>query len=164
MRRPKSSPKALKSSYATSAISDRWFGAKSGKVLNLGINISHLFNKYQTAVSDILIKHKTLPVESYVHKLASLAHIFFLCKNQHSEIAESIFSLDLLKDLMTLLELKTMKHNLDFSADHFMTISTTITNFTLAKTTREQTILDFTVLASQMNYGQRRLLSGITNL
>ncbi|KAG1042148.1 hypothetical protein G6F43_011958 [Rhizopus delemar] len=52
------------------------------------INISHLFRKYQAATSEILVKHKTLPVESYVHELASLTHILFLCKDQHSEIAE----------------------------------------------------------------------------
>jgi hypothetical protein len=61
------------------------------------INISRLFNKYQIAVYDIVKKHGSLPIESYVHELASLTHIFFLCKNQHSEIAEKIFSLDLLK-------------------------------------------------------------------
>jgi hypothetical protein len=52
------------------------------------INISHLFHKYQAATSEILVKHKTLPVESYVHELASLNHIFFLCKDQHSEISQ----------------------------------------------------------------------------
>ncbi|KAG1333020.1 hypothetical protein G6F62_006970 [Rhizopus arrhizus] len=128
------------------------------------INISHLFNKYQTAINDILIKLKTLPVESYMHELASLTYIFFLCKNQHNEIAEMIFSLDLLKDMTISLESKTIDHDLDFSMDYFMTINAAITNLALAKTTREQAIRDFSVLASQMSYGQRRLLVGIINL
>ncbi|CAO3657074.1 unnamed protein product [Mucor hiemalis] len=50
-------------------------------------NISHLFRKYQAATSKILMKHKTLPVGSPVNEVASLTHILFLCKDQHSEIA-----------------------------------------------------------------------------
>ncbi|CAO3703644.1 unnamed protein product [Rhizopus stolonifer] len=128
------------------------------------INISRLFNKYQIAVCNIIKKHENLPIESYVHELASLTHIFFLCKNQHSDIAEKIFSLDLLKDLASLPELETMNDSLYFSAEHFMTIIKTITNLTLDKITREQTILDLFVLASQLNYGQKRLLLGVINL
>jgi hypothetical protein len=101
------------------------------------INISHLFKKYQTAVSKILIKQKTLPVESYVHELASLTHVFFPCKNQHSQMAERNFSLDLRKDLTISLESKTMKHNLGFLTIHLITIIATITTLALAKTTRE---------------------------
>lgn len=127
-------------------------------------NISYLFNKHQIAVSDIFIKHKTLSVESYMHELASLTYIFFLCKNQHNEIAEMIFSLDLLKDMTISLESKTIDHDLDFSMDYFMTINAAITNLALSKTTREQAIRDFSVLASQMSYDQRRLLVGIINL
>ncbi|KAG2200808.1 hypothetical protein INT47_001339 [Mucor saturninus] len=61
------------------------------------INISHLFRKYQAATSEILVKHKTLPVESYVNELASLTHILFLCKDQHSDIAEKGFELRIQK-------------------------------------------------------------------
>ncbi|KAG1470023.1 hypothetical protein G6F56_002917 [Rhizopus delemar] len=42
------------------------------------VNVSRLFNKYQNAISNIFEKHKCLPIESYVHELASLTHIFFL--------------------------------------------------------------------------------------
>ncbi|KAI7903722.1 uncharacterized protein BX663DRAFT_485824 [Cokeromyces recurvatus] len=128
------------------------------------INISRLFNKYQIAVCNIIQKHESLPIESYVHELASLTHIFFLCKNQHSEIAEKIFSLDLLKDLTSLPELETMNDSPYFPVEHFMTITNTITNVTLNKRTREQTILDLFVLASQLNYNQKRLLLGVINL
>ncbi|KAG1450887.1 hypothetical protein G6F46_011695 [Rhizopus delemar] len=128
------------------------------------INISHLFRKYQAATSEILVKHKTLPVESYVHELASLTHILFLCKDQHSEIAEKVFSLETLQQLTAFLEQKIINHSLDFPSNHFMTITNTFTDLSLAEKTREQAIMEFTVLASQMNYGQKRLLYGITNL
>ncbi|KAI8968899.1 hypothetical protein BDF20DRAFT_996011 [Mycotypha africana] len=114
--------------------------------------------------SEILVKHKTLPVESYVYELASLTHILFLCKDQHSEIAEKVFSLETLQQLTAFFEQKIMNHNLDFPSNHFMTITNTLTDFSLAEKTREQAIIEFTVLASQMNYGQKRLLYGITNL
>lgn len=128
------------------------------------INISHLFRKYQAATSEILVKHKTLPVESYVHELASLTHILFLCKDQHSEIAKKVFSLETLQQLTAFLEQKIINHSLDFPSNHFMTITNTLTDLSLAEKTREQAIMEFTVLASQMNYGQKRLLYGITNL
>lgn len=128
------------------------------------INISHLFRKYQAATSEILVKHKALPVESYVHELASLTHILFLCKDQHSEIAEKVFSLETLQQLTASLERKIINHNLDFPSNHFMTITNTLTDLSLANKTREQAIMEFTVLASQMNYGQKRLLYGIINL
>lgn len=128
------------------------------------INISRLFNKYQIAVYDIVEKHGSLPIESYVHELASLTHIFFLCKNQHSEIAEKVFSLDLLKNLTSLPELETMDKSLYFSVYHFMTITKIITNLTLNKITRENSISELYALASQLNYGQKRLLLGVSNL
>jgi hypothetical protein len=128
------------------------------------INISHLFRKYQAATSEILVKHKALPVESYVHELASLTRILFLCKDQHSEIAEKVFSLETLQQLTAFLERKIINYNLDFPSNHFMTITNTLTDLSLAKKTREQAIMEFTVLASQMNYGQNRLLYGIINL
>lgn len=128
------------------------------------INISHLFRKYQAATSEILVKHKTLLVESYVHDLASLTHILFLCKDQHSEIAEKVFSLETLQQLTAFLERKILNHNLDFPSNHFMTITNTLTDLSLANKTREQAIMEFTVLASQMNYSQKRLLYGIINL
>lgn len=127
------------------------------------INISHLFRKYQAATSEILVKHKTLLVESYVHGLASLTHILFLCKDQHSEIAEKVFSLETLQQLTAFLERK-INYNLDFPSNHFMTITNALTDLSLANKTREQAIMEFTVLASQMNYGQKRLLYGIINL
>ncbi|CEI94280.1 hypothetical protein RMCBS344292_08494 [Rhizopus microsporus] len=128
------------------------------------INISDLFRKYQAATSEILVKHKALPVESYVHELASLTHILFLCKDQHSEIAEKVFSLKTLQQPMAFFERKVINHNLNFPSNHFLTITNTLTDLSLANKTREQAIMVFTVLASQMNYGQKRLLYGIINL
>ncbi|KAI8642928.1 hypothetical protein BD408DRAFT_365863 [Parasitella parasitica] len=128
------------------------------------IDISHLFREYQAATSEILVKHKALTVESYVHELASLTHIIFLCKDQHSEIAEKVFSLETLQQLTAFLERKTISRELDFPSNHFMTITNTLTDLSLANKTREQAIMEFTVLASQINYGQKRLLYGIINL
>ncbi|CAO3683839.1 unnamed protein product [Rhizopus stolonifer] len=68
-------------------------GNKDDSWMFKDINVNHLFRKYQAAISKILMKHKTLSVEFYVHELASLTHIFFLCKDQHSEIAGKIFFL-----------------------------------------------------------------------
>lgn len=107
------------------------------------INISRLFNKYQIAVCNVIQKHESLPIESYVHELTSLTQIFFLCKNQHSEIAEKIFSLDLLKDLTRLPELETMNDSPDFPMEHFMTITKTITNLTLNKRTSDSIFFFF---------------------
>ncbi|KAI8888149.1 hypothetical protein K501DRAFT_329972 [Backusella circina FSU 941] len=72
------------------------------------ITISHLFRKYQAATSEILMKRKALPVESYVYELASLTHILFLCKDQHSKIAEKVFSLETLQQLTASLEENTI--------------------------------------------------------
>lgn len=52
-----------------------------------------------------------------------------------------VFSLETLEQLPVLLEPKTMKYDLDFSSTHFMTISKALTDLSLAKKTREQTIL-----------------------
>ncbi|KAI8976807.1 hypothetical protein BDB01DRAFT_727373 [Pilobolus umbonatus] len=129
-----------------------------------GINMSHLFRKYQATISEILVKHKTLPVESYVHELASLTHILFLCKDQHSEVAEKVFSLETLQQLTASLETEIISHNREFPTDHFMTITNTLTDLSLSIKTREEAIMEFTVLAFQMDYGQKRLLYGIINL
>lgn len=128
------------------------------------VNVSRLFSKYQNAVSNIIEKHKCLPIESYVHELASLTHIFFLCKNQHSEIAEKIFTLDLLKELASTPETDTANANLCFPLDDFMTITAAINNLCLEKITREIVTLDVLTLAARMNYGQKRLLMGTVNL
>ncbi|KAG1645846.1 hypothetical protein G6F44_001416 [Rhizopus delemar] len=67
-------------------------------------------------------------------------------------------------NLTRLPELETMNDSPDFPMEHFMTITKTITNLTLNKRTKEQAIFDLFVLASQLNYGQKRLLLGVINL
>lgn len=100
-----------------------------------------------------------------MHELASLTHIFFLCKNQHSEIAEKIFTLDLLKELASTPEIEAANANLRFSLDEFMTITTAINNLSLEKVTREIVTHDVLLtLAARMNYGPKRLLMGTANL
>ncbi|KAG0165294.1 hypothetical protein DFQ28_001670 [Apophysomyces sp. BC1034] len=54
-------------------------------------DVTQLFKTYRATIRDIVIKHKTLPIESYTHELAALTHVLILCKNQHSAIAEKIF-------------------------------------------------------------------------
>lgn len=91
-----------------------------------------MFREYQLTVSNIIEKHGSLPVESYIHELTSLTHILFLCKNQHSEVAERIFSLNLLKELSSSSELVTAPRNdLYFSDNHFMTIIKSISSLGL---------------------------------
>ncbi|KAG0172220.1 hypothetical protein DFQ30_010914 [Apophysomyces sp. BC1015] len=124
-------------------------------------DITRLFKTYQAAVRGIILKHETLPVESYTHELAFLTHVLILCKNQHRIIADGIFSLDLLKKLAAPLTLECINMNLDFPHQHFMTITTSITNLSLSDTTREQIILDFTIMATTTDYGPRRILRGI---
>lgn len=53
---------------------------------------------------------------------------------------------------------------LNFPHQCFMDITTSITDLSLSNTTREQVILDFTIMASTMDYGPRRILRGFTNL
>ena len=69
-------------------------------------DVGTFFKRYQQAIYDVLDQHTTLPLESYIQKLADLTHIFIVCKNQHSTIAEKIFSLDLLKKLVDTFALK----------------------------------------------------------
>lgn len=52
-------------------------GIKNDPWIYRNINISRLFNEYQIAVYNTLERHENLPIESYVHGLASLTHIFF---------------------------------------------------------------------------------------
>lgn len=130
-----------------------------------GVDISELFREYQLTVSNIIEKHGSLPVESYIHELASLTHILFLCKDQHSEIAERIFSSNLLKELSSSSELVTAPRNdLYFSDYHFMTIIKSISSLGLEESTREDTAQDLMALISQMDYGKKRLILGLINL
>ncbi|KAI8880529.1 hypothetical protein K501DRAFT_301971 [Backusella circina FSU 941] len=85
------------------------------------VSVSLLFSKYQNAFSNIIERHKCLPIESYMHELASLTHIFFLCKSQHSEIemAGKIFTLN----QSSTTEIETTNANLCFPLDDFVKIN-----------------------------------------
>ncbi|KAG0176913.1 hypothetical protein DFQ28_006716 [Apophysomyces sp. BC1034] len=127
------------------------------------INISRLFKVYQTTVIDIIRTHKTIPLESYIHELAALTHIIILCKDQHSLIAQNVFSLDLLQDLSSP-DLHAMNLNLDFSVENFIAINTIITNLNLKTSTRNQAFMDLTTLTTGMEYGPKRIILGINSL
>lgn len=90
--------------------------------------------------------------------------ISFLCKNQHSKIAEKIFTLNLLKELVNTPGIETANANLRFPLDDFMTITTAINNLSFEKVTRKIVTLDVLTLAARMNYRPKRLLTGTANL
>jgi hypothetical protein len=128
------------------------------------INISELCSQYQYAVMKMLESHKSLPIESYIHEVASLTNIFCFCKNQHSEIAKKIFTSNVLKELETVPGTETPAENLRFSLNDFMTINTSINNLSQEKIKREAITLELLTLASGLNYGPKRLLMGMVNL
>ena len=97
-------------------------------------------------VSPIIEKLKCLPIESYVHELALLIDICFLCKNQQSEVAEKIFTLDSLDELANTLEIDYHHSYYDISSE---------------KVTREIITLGVLILAARMNYGIKRLLMAL---
>ncbi|PHZ09090.1 uncharacterized protein RHIMIDRAFT_246388 [Rhizopus microsporus ATCC 52813] len=119
-----------------------------------------MFKDYQPIVHGLINKHTALPLEPYINELAALTHILVLNKHQRSSIAKKVFSVELLDEITASLSSESMNYNLDFSDQHYMTI----TSLSMSSTTREQAILEPTVMSADMNYGSRRLIRGITNL
>ncbi|RCH84895.1 hypothetical protein CU097_002458 [Rhizopus azygosporus] len=64
-------------------------------------NATQLLRSYQVIIRGMILKYQTLPIESYIHELAAYTHIFVLCKNRQSHIAERVFSNSLLADLVS---------------------------------------------------------------
>ncbi|KAG0162223.1 hypothetical protein DFQ28_001685, partial [Apophysomyces sp. BC1034] len=129
-----------------------------------GKSITLMFENYKSVVHDLIKKHTKLPLEPYINELAALSHILILNKHQHSSIATKVFSIELLEELAASLSSESMNYNLDFNDQHYMTLTKTITNLSMAIKTREQAIVELTVMSADMDYGPRRLVRGISNL
>ncbi|KAG1208506.1 hypothetical protein G6F35_010831 [Rhizopus arrhizus] len=129
-----------------------------------GKNITLMFENYKSVVHDLINKHTKLPLEPYINELAALSHILILNKHQHSSIITKVFSIELLEELAASLSSESMNYNLDFNDQHYMTLTKTITNLSMSIKTREQTIVELTVMSADMDYGLRRLVRGISNL
>ncbi|CEG73685.1 hypothetical protein RMATCC62417_09017 [Rhizopus microsporus] len=123
-----------------------------------GKNITLMFENYKSVVHDLINKHTKLPLEPYINELAALSHILILNKHQHSSIATKVFSIELLEELAASLSSESMNYNLDFNDQHYMTLTKTITNLSMSIKTREQAIVELTVMSADMDYGPRRLV------
>ncbi|ORX56231.1 hypothetical protein DM01DRAFT_1016535 [Hesseltinella vesiculosa] len=109
-------------------------------------------------------EHTTLPLESYVQELATLTNILIVCKNQHSAIAEKIFTLDLLKQLGDVL-ISDLARNLHFGQQDYMAINSHITQISESISPgRENVILALTNMYPNLSYGKKRIVMGINNL
>lgn len=49
-------------------------------ILN-GKNINIIFDQYKSLMDELLLEHKSLPIETYVTEFAALSHVFLLGKN-----------------------------------------------------------------------------------
>ncbi|KAL0087515.1 hypothetical protein J3Q64DRAFT_1738072 [Phycomyces blakesleeanus] len=129
-----------------------------------GNNITRMFKDYQSIVQSLVRKHVALPLETYINELAALTHILVLNKNQHSSIAKKVFSVDLLDYLAVSLVSESMDYNLSMNDQQYMAMAKIINQLSLSNTTREKAFLELTLMSSRMNYSERRLIHGITNL
>ncbi|KAG1018445.1 hypothetical protein G6F26_010948 [Rhizopus arrhizus] len=102
--------------------------------------------------------------QSYINELAALTHILVLNKHQHSPIAKKVFSDELLDDLAESMVSESMNYNLSISEQQYMAMTKIINQLSLSKTTRENAFLELTLMSSSMNYNERRLIRGLTNL
>ncbi|KAG1463931.1 hypothetical protein G6F56_005187 [Rhizopus delemar] len=127
-------------------------------------NVTQLFRSYQAIIRGMILKHQTLPIESYIHELAAHTHTLILCKNQHSPIAERVFSKSLLIDLTTNLVSEVVDLDLLFPQEELFTLTTTLSSLALGTTTREQTMLDLYIMSSKMEYGPKRIVRSVINL
>ncbi|CAO3697691.1 unnamed protein product [Rhizopus stolonifer] len=127
-------------------------------------NITRLFKDYQSIVQSLVSKHEALPLESYINELAALTHILVLNKHQHSSIAKMVFSDELLDDLAESMISESMDYNLSMSEQQYMAMAKIVNQLSLSKTTREKAFLEFTLISSNMDYNERRLIRGLTNL
>ncbi|KAI8335877.1 hypothetical protein BC941DRAFT_354975 [Chlamydoabsidia padenii] len=127
-------------------------------------NITSLFKSYQQTVHKMVEQHTTLPLESYIHELAALTNILVICKNQHSALAEKIFTLDLLKHLSDELT-SALTREIQFSQKNYADINTHITLLSQSSTPdRERSIVALTNMYPDLNYGEKRIIMGINNL
>ncbi|KAG1469183.1 hypothetical protein G6F56_003400 [Rhizopus delemar] len=127
-------------------------------------NITRLFEDYQSSVQSLVSKHEALPLESYISELAALTHILVLNKHQHSPIAKKVFSDELLDDLAESMVSESMNYNLSLSEQQYMAMAKIINQLSLSKATRENAFIELSLMSSSMNYNERRLVRGLTNL
>ncbi|OAD67335.1 hypothetical protein PHYBLDRAFT_63665 [Phycomyces blakesleeanus NRRL 1555(-)] len=131
---------------------------KSGSPLTFkSTNVTQLFRSYQVIIRGIILKHQTLPIESYIHELAAHTHTLILCKNQHSPIAERVFSKSLLIALTTNLVSELVDFDLPFPEEDLFTLTTTLFSLALGTTTREQIMLDLYIMSSKIEYRPKRI-------
>ncbi|KAL0096910.1 hypothetical protein J3Q64DRAFT_1856524, partial [Phycomyces blakesleeanus] len=137
---------------------------KSGSPLTFkSTNVTQLFRSYQVIIRGIILKHQTLPIESYIHELAAHTHTLILCKNQHSPIAERVFSKSLLIALTTNLVSELVDFDLPFPEEDLFTLTTTLFSLALGTTTREQIMLDLYIMSSKIEYRPKRIVRSLPN-
>ncbi|RCH83992.1 hypothetical protein CU097_001810 [Rhizopus azygosporus] len=90
--------------------------------------------------------------------------MFKSTNNQHSPIAERVFSKPLLIDLTTNLVFEVVDLDLPFPKEELFTLTTTLSSLALGTTTREQTMLDLYIMSSKMEYGPKRIVRSVINL
>ncbi|KAI9332753.1 hypothetical protein BD770DRAFT_449237 [Pilaira anomala] len=97
-------------------------------------------------------------------ELAALTHILVLNKHQHSPIAKKVFSDELLDDLAESMVSESMNYNLSLSEQQYMAMAKIINQLSLSKATRENAFIELSLMSFSMNYNERRLVRGLTNL
>lgn len=127
-------------------------------------NVILSFKDYQSIVQSLISKHEALPLKSYINELIALTHILVLNKNQHSPTAKKVFAGELLDDLTEFIVSESMNYNLTMSEQQYMTMAKIINQLSLSQTTREIAFFELTLMSSNMNYNEKRLILGLTNL
>ncbi|KAI8973346.1 hypothetical protein BDF20DRAFT_1002337 [Mycotypha africana] len=84
--------------------------------------------------------------------------------HQHSPIAKKVFSDELLDDLAESMVSESMNYNLNLSEQQYMAMAKFISQLSLSKATRENAFIELSLMSASMNYNERRLVRGLTNL
>jgi hypothetical protein len=115
-------------------------------------------------MDELLLEHKSLPIETYVTEFAALSHVFLLGKNQYSQTVSDVFTVDTLEKITDTLVKKDINWGLTFSQSQFMELSNTLADLSLGLKKRQDCIIDLTMISRNAEYSQNRVLQGIANL
>lgn len=59
---------------------------------------------------------------------------------------------------------ESMNYNLSMSEQQYLAMAKIINQLSLSKATRENAFIELSLMSSSMNYNERRLVRGLTNL
>ncbi|CEG82134.1 hypothetical protein RMATCC62417_16251 [Rhizopus microsporus] len=79
-----------------------------------GSNVAELFQTFQRKVA-ALSRANLLQIETSIHEILALSHIFLLCPSQHSEQMIDVFSKEILYDIHQSFVQESMDKNIDIT-------------------------------------------------